>query len=348
MNALTLTTLLVFFFYSIQTVVSSQVHDPSFTPPHEHTRERTIVPNQHLPSLSERQRNPACGDFCRFRLCNFNGSSIGSFTLPVASYVILNDFLRPTLPYVCLPSVRIGQIPRTGEARVFDRRSYVPISSFSPRGLSKPFGRNAILLHQIKFTPWSGVSRPNLNVDQWPFLNRRCMILPIRTYQVLDPSTLRPKRTVRTAGSRNDCVAFRTLAPYLQIQATWDSGDDFDLEVTEPDGDTVDFFEPRSEAGRLNGDNSSKNCNSTLTFGRENILYDTTRPIQRGLYTVRLTHLVKCGPGRTSWTLRVMMNGQLARLRSGFSRSGNMRVVTLIKFNYPSQGVDSSNAPLRD
>lgn len=162
----------------------------------------------------------------------------------------------------------------------------------------------------------------------------------------LDPVTLRPTSTIRTSRKLEDCVAFRTLAPFLQIQAVWNSADDFDLDLEEPDGDVIDFLTPRSKAGRLNGDNNLSSCNSTLTFGRENILYDTDRPIEVGTYRVRLVHLRKCQRKRTKWTLRVSMNGVVVHFKSGFSSAGKNTAVVDFTFGYPDGGVNSSNAPL--
>lgn len=116
-------------------------------------------------------------------------------------------------------------------------------------------------------------------------------------------------------------MSFRSVAPFLQVQAIWDSADDFDLEVEEPDGTIVDMFLPRSETGRLNADNNRDRCNSRLTFGRENIVYDLNPNLQNGRYFVRFYHYHSCAGQDTNWTLRVLKNGASVRNIRGASNN---------------------------
>lgn len=323
------------------------VHEPFEIPSSSQVTEHTTIANLHLPSLANHQMNLPCARFCRFKLCNFDGTGSGSFFLQQASFVILSQENFAILPHVCLPSQTMGLI-RAGEAQVFYNNRFFPISQFSPPNIPGSFPRNAIVPNRIDFTPWSGIGRSKISVDLWPFLNRQCMYLPIHSYQQLDPTAPRFVRNIQTERGPTDCVAFRTLAPLLHIQAVWDWRDDFDLSLEEPDGRKLDHFEPRSQSGRHNGDNNGNACSTTLTFGRENILYDLNKPIQAGEYRVQLLHSNSCEGRLTRWTVRVMMNGKEVRKIRGRSRAGNGAVVADFNFVFPDAGVNSTDAPLRD
>eukprot|EP00177_Eucheuma_denticulatum_P003243 GFKZ01005863.1.p1 GENE.GFKZ01005863.1~~GFKZ01005863.1.p1 ORF type:complete len:331 (+),score=22.02 GFKZ01005863.1:225-1217(+) len=284
------------------------------------------------------RRRPPCGQFCLFRLCNFNGGP-NSFPLPLSSFIRVNHRNTASLPYICLPGVSVGRITRTREAQIFFRGNFTRISQWRPRGLPTPFRRNALSTFPIPFTNWSGIGTPGVPPEQWRFLDRRCFIMPIREYQLLNSTSGAPLRRVRPGSGRRNCVAFRSTAPFVQVQAIWDSADDFDLEVEEPDGDIVDLLLPRSESGRLNGDNNRDSCNTRLTFGRENIVYGFAN-IQSGRYIVRFYHYKNCNGQNTNWRLRILRNGALVRNIVGASNNDtgtdlNGRLLLETTFFYP-------------
>lgn len=119
------------------------------------------------------------------------------------------------------------------------------------------------------------------------------------------------------------------------MQLVWDSPDDFDLSVEEPDGTLVDFRNTRSTYGKLNGDNNKGFCDSGLRVGKENILYFPNRDIPFGTYRVKVTHSNKCGARPTRWTLSIMKNGIVVKRRTARSDKGRNEQVLNTIFKFP-------------
>lgn len=296
--------------------------------------------NVSLSSLSMRQRRlvPACGGFCRFRLCNTNQEGV-SFRLPKAAFILFSPRNFPTLPYICLSRTSIGQIQTTLEPSVAvdpRGRQLVPISKWSPEGLRKSFNPDFIQPKRIRGFPWSGIDRKRATVNQWRMLHDRCMVLPIRKYQLIDSDTQRPVGTVDLDDDRRNCVAFRTSAPSIHVQLTWDSSDDFDLSVEEPEGGAViDFRNTRSDTGKLNRDNHKGFCNANLPAGREDIVYFPNPALISGVYRVRVTHFNACGGKESKWSLKIMKNGVVVKSRRGKSDVGLNKKVLETIFRFP-------------
>eukprot|EP00177_Eucheuma_denticulatum_P006482 GFKZ01011800.1.p1 GENE.GFKZ01011800.1~~GFKZ01011800.1.p1 ORF type:complete len:331 (-),score=17.39 GFKZ01011800.1:214-1206(-) len=322
----------VFILFGVVWSKESPIDDENFILPEGKSFVRTISANMDISAVERQRRVRPCGGFCRFRLCNFNGNT---FVRPKADFVILNGPNAASLPYVCLPGFNIGQIRSSLEARVTFRGSLVPISRFSPPGLGIRYPSNFIKTAAVPFLPWTGISRRQAQGNQWDFLHDRCMILPIRRYQEINATTQLPIRVVSAGGSNRNCVAFRTTAPAIQVELTWDSGDDFDLAVEEPDGDVISFRNRRSEAGRLTGDNNVGFCDSELTFGRENVVYFPGGPIEEGQYRVIVTHFNRCDTSPTVWRVRIIINGNLVLSRRGTASRGRQQVVLNAPFQYP-------------
>lgn len=292
-----------------------------------------FVPTFNISTTRQRRTVPQCGQFCRFRLCNFNGNS---FQLPKAPFILLNAPNEPFAPYICRAGTSIGRITGTREASVADSEGLVPISKWSPPGLRTPFAPRFFGVGNIPLLPWSGVSRAVTENLQWDFLHDRCVVLPVTGFEIIDSDTQRFLRSERvdTSDSAN-CVAFRTTAPQIHIQLIWDTPDDFDLSVSEPDGDVINFQNTRSEQGKLNGDNNKGFCLSGIPGGKEDIVYFRSRNIEFGTYRVTATHGTKCGNRSSNWTLTIMKNGIIVKRRTGTSNTGgNNRVITT-NFRFP-------------
>lgn len=286
----------------------------------------TLHRSIHINPATRQRRVDPCGRSCVFRLCNFNGETR---LLEPASFVILNDINQAALPYVCLPNQQaIGQVQSSSPARTVSNGRLIPISRFSPSGLNAAFSNNLFRTTTIPFNPFSGISRRPTVGNQWQFLHDRCITLPIRRYRLLDETDFTPGPLVNVRRGARNCVAFRTTAPTIQVQLTWDSNDDFDLSVIEPDGDTVAFSNERTEAGRLVGDNNVGSCDTALSAGRENILYFPGGPIENGLYTVQVRQFNVCTRGATTnWRLVVVINGETVLLRTGQAGRGRNQLI---------------------
>lgn len=161
------------------------------------------------------------------------------------------------------------------------------------------------------------------------------MILPIREYATQPKNNA---RSVKVRPERTACVAFRITAPALHVELHWNSSDDFDLNLVEPDGDMIGLLNQRkTEAGKLNGDNSKGFCNINLPKGKENIVYFPGGPIERGRYEFFVEHATKCSPRPTKWVVKVLKRGKVVLVKSGMSRrlGKERREVVNGKFRYP-------------
>lgn len=276
-------------------------------------------------------RRPApCGNECKFRLCNFNGER---FEIPKSSFVILGASQSSQLPYICKPGDTMGQVLKSGEAQVNTADGFVPISEWSPSGLKRNFRDIFIRTYKTPFLPHSGLGPLSSSANQYSFLHDQCMILPITRYERINYATGRPTKILNASG-KNDCVAFRTTAPTILVELSWDTQDDFDLEVEEPDGDILNLSNRRTEYGKLNGDNNAGFCGTKLLFGKENVIYFPNPNIEKGKYKIRVIHHNKCADRPTNWKLSVVIDGKVKVNQSKFSAVDERTIVGTAAFTF--------------
>eukprot|EP00177_Eucheuma_denticulatum_P007784 GFKZ01014160.1.p1 GENE.GFKZ01014160.1~~GFKZ01014160.1.p1 ORF type:complete len:325 (-),score=34.12 GFKZ01014160.1:139-1113(-) len=261
-----------------------------------------------------------CGHFCRFRMCQLNPIANQFFAKPVAPFVLFGNPQLPDSPTICSLEFERNMdiVEEAGEAFVFDfdTEKFIPISKWRPEGLSHPFHPRIIGPYKVRSFTKSGIAlSERLTGNQWSFLHDRCMILPIRHYKVASSGGL---RRISTENDPTACAAFKITAPELRFHLFWDTGDDLDLVVEEPDGDVIDFRRPTSESGKLNLDENRGLCNSHLRGGRENVLYLPGNGRQDGKYVVEGFLVTKCTSQRTNWRLNVLFRGEEVMSVSGF------------------------------
>lgn len=275
-----------------------------------------------LPILTYSQ---SCGSFCTFNLCSRDN------TLPVASPTLLTAPRRAVFPYICRNNTEIGQVLSNAETLVFHRNRYIPISEWRPKGLDSIFPRNFFRVSQIPFTPWSGAARSVVKGNQWKYLHGRCFVMPITKFETLDEQERAKPVTIER--KRENCVAFRATAATISMELIWNSGDDFDLHVVQPNGERIYYSNTQTESGTFTGDITSS-CSTNLKFGRENILYLPGRNIEKGTYTIRVHHFSNCNRIPTAWRLTVMVDGVLRLRRSGVSTVGDDTVISEGRIEY--------------
>lgn len=103
----------------------------------------------------------------------------------------------------------------------------------------------------------------------------------------------------------------------VRVTLIWDNGDDLDLWVTEPGGETVSY---RTDAvpsgGYLDRDDNVGTCLSDPEAGGvENTVWD---PAPSGTYTVQLSSFEDCVPDSpASYTIQVFVGGELVHTETG-------------------------------
>lgn len=207
----------------------------------------------------------------------------------------------------------------------------VPISEFSPAGLDTSFPKRFFRFYPLQFVPEeTGVGRLRTKGNQQDFLDDLCVVLPIRSYGVVEKDG---SITRVSGGSPRQCVSFRTRNPMVLIELSWDSADDFDLEITEPSGTVVSRDAPDAGVGELNNDNNVGACAIMIPAGKEAVLYRQEDELMSGDYTATIKHFNNCGGGRTRYRLRVIVDGDVVVFKTGFSNALKDAVVTRVNFS---------------
>lgn len=287
-----------------------------------------------------------CGEVCTFYFCKADGKR--TVFDQVGPRLLLRDPNVATNPFVCR---KIGgginqgvKVVKTGEAMVHaavDRTKspppFVKISQYSPPGLSPKYPKKYFTLKSIGFPPIpgeKGISRSSSSGNQNKFADDLCVKIPIKKYNLLknDGSI---DRQVKSKAPE-DCVSFRSVVPRILVELTWDSSDDFDVSVTEPNGNKISFLKTTSPTGgKLNLDQNVDRCGQDPD-GREQIRWLLDSNPLSGMYEVEVKHNRKCNNAATRWTLAVIIDGKLNLIKRGRSRKGKNMSVLKTKFNYSS------------
>lgn len=112
-----------------------------------------------------------------------------------------------------------------------------------------------------------------------------------------------------------DCVSFTTAAPKLHFELVWTvASDDLDLEVTEPNGDTINYLTPVSSNGHLEQNNGRGGCGKFLVAG-ESIVFESLA--EAGQYSITVKNSGRCPKTGVInrfavYALRVFVDGQVA------------------------------------
>lgn len=261
----------------------------------------TARPGAAFPFTSERMATPlACGGECRFVLCR--GPQLAVFAKVGA---------KASQP-ICRNGSEV-RVFSTGEAMVM-RDAATPVSRLatgSGRNLPKNTFRSAVRRNSSVI-----IARPVVGA-----LTARCVKLPVQSWALRSEM-----RNVQAGGAAGDCIAFRSRVVEVQVELMWNSNDDLDLFVTEPDGGMVSFARPRSDAGRLLKDRNAVACGTRKRSGLERIVY-RGQMLMDGTYNVFAEHTTNCEEGPTNWKLRVTVMGKLVSRRSGRSNTSQNFVV---------------------
>lgn len=255
-------------------------------------------------------------DKCIFRLCNISSGRPGR----IGRRLLLRGPNIPSLePLICRRSLRdpIRRVISTGEADVIDSDGgATALSAWNPTGVTvNPelppdffFAGNV-----AAFLPFdrSTIYRKPFNGNQMQAINETCIRLPIHSYEkksrrggVINIVNTKRRKT-------RDCLSFVAWPTYLMFLLEWDTKDDIDLRVIEPDNSRLDKFNPTSPntCGSYSADRKTEVCGDPVPpGGTEIVRYRVCEP-PAGTFTVQANHFSNCGDGPTNWILRVTRNG---------------------------------------
>lgn len=115
----------------------------------------------------------------------------------------------------------------------------------------------------------------------------------------------------------------------VQVKLSWDNQVDMDLEITEPNGNTVNYRNLLSTTGGYLDVDSNADCPTGATSGVENIVWASDAPA--GTYSIIVNEYDLCGaPSPANWTLTVTVMGQVVVNESG---SGDMETPFTFSIN---------------
>lgn len=284
---------------------------------------------------------------CRYRWCMPEGRQSR-----ITPRILLRDPEVATIPFVCIPEDlpdgttlnRTVRVFRSGTAivqpilpRMKVRPDPVPITRFRPRKMFPSFKKDQFFFREVGFPPLRnrfGLARRVSRGNQEDFLNNLCVTLPLLQVGIeeSDGSLTR----VRGKRDSTSCVAFQSEVASILVELTWNTGDNFDLSVIDPNGDIVDKDNsPSVTGGKLIKDNNLDMCE--LPTGREQVNWNQDRDLKpiRGQYTVKVRHTARCNKKKpTRWELAVIVKGQIVLFKGGVSRRPGRFVITAT-FDFP-------------
>lgn len=283
-----------------------------------------------------------CGEgFCNLRLCIRD---------PVSNVVPRrqgrNMLFRPKMegwiPHVCRQTrggaYKFLQNPMAGEAQVrlaFSTPSpspYVKISSYRVSDWSGSYPSNYFGFYPGTFgLDIPGIGRVNDDRDQYLRAHALCVRLPIVSF------TVRGKKKRRNKDPRH-CVEFSAVTSRLEIQLIWDTADDLDLRVTEPDGVVVDKTN-RSGTGSTFREVHAGDCTAARWASRETYRHQLHHAhlSQDGTYKVEIVrNFGTICSGNINWKIHVLLDGQvLGTPETGvISQPPNTNFIPLATFMY--------------
>ena len=251
-----------------------------------------------------------CANTCRLFLCNLgrfpskrnNGEENELRGTGIAMGGVFCDRLRPMV------DVTIGEALVT---TVMSGDPFVPISSYSPPGLTRPFKKNTFITI-VDVTGSTRLARRKVRGNQNELMDNLCVTIPVLSYRkTFKSGTVGP---LITTSSEQDCISMRVKAAILQFELEWDSPDDVDFKVIEPNGKKISSFRSRSPTGgRFKSDTFGGRCGDRFTPGKtkkETVTYPVGSTPLSGTYTLRASRSrFSCKEGKTTLTLRAVLNG---------------------------------------
>lgn len=264
-----------------------------------------------------------CGSICRFRLCQ----SVGPVSVKGRILGLRAPKVPAQGPVICLVGDDMGFVRKTGEASLELPSGDTLISKWKPAGLTKKFSKKFFKAGKVKALGRSSPTRGAAKGNQWSFIDEKCVKLPILQYEIRKPTF----KIVNTPGGPTDCVSFTTRASQLLIEVTWQSRDDLDLAVTDPNGKTLSRFNKKQGDGRFSIDNAAGVCETKqVAVGKEFARWPQGGFVPKGTYKIVLRHFNNCGAGKTKYQIRATLNGALILNKKGKSKKGGDAIITSI------------------
>lgn len=232
--------------------------------------------------LASKLSDASCGEKCLFRFCRPGEDHYHHKPLPKALQIIMPARGQADFPHVCRPGRNLLRVRKTGEALISEgSQGLVKISQWRPSGIVLGLARKYFKLFQAENTsPAQGVGRSSNS--GYSFLNGRCVILPIRKYEVRNWKGISVIK-VRKGERERECISFRTRAPKLVISLQWNNSANLQLRVVDPLGRNGTLVTAQSFTGRAGGQRIVIFDRTVTGAYRASVFYPRGRPISRSI-----------------------------------------------------------------
>ena len=128
----------------------------------------------------------------------------------------------------------------------------------------------------------------------------------------------------------------------VQVTLRWDTADDLDLYVVDPNGDEVSYFNPAVASGGQLDVDANAACMERMGSPVENIFWPTGGGAP-GDYTVRVELYSYCGPeAPINFTLNILANGQVETQAGTLSASQDS---VSFPFSFPAAAEGAAGLP---
>lgn len=110
----------------------------------------------------------------------------------------------------------------------------------------------------------------------------------------------------------------------LTITLSWDTASDFDLQVSDPDSTTIDYFSSESASGGAFGGDANGGCSDAAENPSETIYWETEPPA--GTYEIGVAYVFPCGAtDPVAFTITVALNGEVVETIEGELNQGQFQ-----------------------
>lgn len=163
-----------------------------------------------------------------------------------------------------------------------------------------------------------------------------------KTFLVVFFGAICCSRAISTAAETDSSIMEQTARmriPFIEVELTWRSNDDLDMEVTEPSGNVIRRMNPNSKTGGklVKSNNNKGKCRKTPSRKRstELVRFPRGSSLKSGIYKIKLRHTTNCDQGATNWRVRVKVHGKRVLNKNGRSNRSPSGVINNFQFRYP-------------